>query len=271
MAVRNLHKFNECVNDIIHQSYAVLSISDELENCFEAIRESFSQVSDMDKRNFSFPQFTEGFLPFGLEYSMIPDHPDLCERYCYWPNQKARHEKFSFTNSAFYRTVVKYEQGISVLADHVLNEIHDYYGAPRQIPTRESSYLQYCAYLPQFRSDDREFLQDPHEDGHLLSFIKPSCAGLMIMCDGAFQPLEIGKNEIGVLAGSLLTALSDEQIPAKVHAVAPPPENVARQSLMYFVNPHPSYMAKTLQSGRLLNLQSFANERHKSFGNPDLV
>ncbi len=262
--------FDKGTQDIIKNSYSILPIPAELEDCFQRINDFYYEIGKDEKKIFSLPDHTDGFLPFGSEYSADENNPDLCERFCYWSRNKALHQEFKLSTSNFYQEISRYERLVYVLARRLLDNIHDQFQAPLQPSIQASSYLQYCAYLPQYRPFNREFLEDLHEDGHLLSFIKPNSSGLMIMQNNKLEPLDVGKGTIAILAGSLLTALSDGEIPAMQHAVLSPIRETSRHSLMYFVNPGMNHDALTFRTKSPIHLQTLANARHKSFGNADL-
>ncbi|RDS98068.1 hypothetical protein DWU95_44995, partial [Burkholderia contaminans] len=75
-------------------------------------------------------------------------------------------------------------------------------------------------------------------------------------------------DEMIVLAGSLLEALTDGEVPAMQHAVERPRTRAPRKSLMYFVNPDLSAAhASTIVNQRPLDLRALAEGRHVAFGN----
>jgi isopenicillin N synthase-like dioxygenase len=169
--------------------------------------------------------------------------------------------------SEFYRAVACFESGISELAQGVLDSICGLFDAPDVIDIRDSSYLQFCAYHKQFRKPDREYLQDPHEDGHLITFIKGNRDGLVIFPRGERRAFRLGDDEVIAITGSLLTLLSDDRIPYMDHAVANPRVPIARSSLVYFVVPDLKKRYTSFIEHKQLDLEAAANESHAAFGN----
>lgn len=166
---------------LIRDSFVYLKMPDALISMFDLITASFESVESSQKQEFSFESETDGFLPFGLEYVDSPARPDLCERFCYWQARHQVHQKFSVAGTEFYNAVSAYELAINTLAQDLLDAICQNLGGSAQAAVRNNSYLQFCVYKPDYRRTDREYLQDPHEDGHLLSFIKPTLPGLILL------------------------------------------------------------------------------------------
>ncbi|WP_159880628.1 2OG-Fe(II) oxygenase family protein [Aquitalea denitrificans] len=144
-------------------------------------------------------------------------------------------------------------------------------GGAYQPFVKDSSYLQFCVYHPDYQIDDREYLQDPHEDGHLLTFIKPTSSGLFLHTKTGIIPASPSTDQLVVLAGSLLEILTDGEVCAMHHSVKNPPTPTLRKSLMYFMNPNLSSPKTTsLIKNKTIDLVSQANHHHAKFGNNPL-
>jgi isopenicillin N synthase-like dioxygenase len=135
------------------------------------------------------------------------------------------------------------------------------------IAIRDSSYMQFCSYAPRFRRIDREYLQDRHEDGNLITLVKASSEGLILFPDGLPQKVSTVDDEIVVFTGSLLSILSDGRIPTMDHAVVNPTANTGRSSLVYFALPDLQRTYTSFVCGNGINLETTANELHRGFGN----
>lgn len=117
-------------------------------------------------------------------------------------------------------------------------------------------------------------LQDSHEDGHLITLIKPDREGLVIFPDGPNHPevpVQLRDNELIAISGSLLTALSDGRIPPMYHAVRNPRMRMKRKSIVYFAIPDLSPGYTTLLAGKKINIARMADESHQEFGNVSLI
>ena len=119
----------------------------------------------------------------------------------------------------------------------ILDEVARTFGAEAAPSFEKASYLQinYCLPTPA----ERDLLQDKHEDGHMVTVLHATAPGLEIYPGRALdevKPMLPGPDEIVIMPGSVLTALSGGKIQPLYHQV----RNHGlddRQSLMYFVNP----------------------------------
>lgn len=256
-----------CCKSIVQSGFGTLQVPEAMLPDYKKIVDGYAAISQVTKTAFSFAHDTDGFFPFGAEYSNIKDQPDLCERFCYWPVHASKRRSFEFTQSTFFAAVATFEQRISEVAQELMDGICDEFGAARLAPFRSASYVQLCVYGAQLNASERQFAQDPHEDGHMLSFIKPSRDGLVLVRGSSLEPVRLLENEVAILAGSLLTELSDYAIPAAYHAVLASQKPIARSSLIYFANPSPEHALTGFFRQRPIDLTGAANVRHTGFGN----
>ncbi|WP_338478433.1 2OG-Fe(II) oxygenase [Pseudomonas trivialis] len=256
-----------CCESIARSGFGTLQLTDAMLQDYRKIIDGYSAISPATKESFSFIQDTDGFFPLGAEYSSIEGHPDLCERFCYWPVHAPKRLDSEFTRSAFFTAIDSFERHISELAQELMDGICEEFGVASLAPFRLASYMQLCVYGAQTEYGTRQFAQDPHEDGHMLSFIKPNREGLVLVKGASLEPVRLLEGEIAVLAGSLLTELSDHAIPAAYHAVLAPHYPVARSSLIYFANPNPKQLLKSFFRRKPMDLYGSANARHIGFGN----
>ncbi len=253
---------------LIRDGYVYLKMPETMNSAFNLIAKTYESVDNHQKHAFSFPEKTDGFLPLGSEYARSPERPDLCERFCYWSSRRALHRGFDIIDSDFYAGVSTYEAAVNPIAQSLLDVVCQNLGGHAQPQVKDSSYLQFCTYKPDFRRAEREYLQDPHEDGHLLTFIKPTSPGLMLFTREGPIPAAPAADEMVVLAGSLLEVLTDGEVKAMHHAVKKQDEPVHRKSLMYFVNPNlATASATSLVNHQQVDLARLADLHHMGFGN----
>jgi isopenicillin N synthase-like dioxygenase len=260
-------QLNTCCASIARSGFGTLQLPEAMLQDYKQIVDGYSAISHATKASFSFSQDTDGFFPFGAEYSSVEEHPDLCERFCYWQAHASKRKGFEFTRSDFFAAVEIFERQVSELAQELMDGICSEFGVSPLAPFRSASYVQLCVYRAQNASIERRFAQDPHEDGHMLSLIKPSREGLVLVRGRSLEPVRLLENEIAVLAGSLLTELSDHAIPAAYHAVLAPQKPVDRSSLIYFVNPNPEQTLTSFFRRQRIDLSRSVNARHTGFGN----
>lgn len=262
-----MSQVKQCCESLIRTGFGRLELPSEALLDLNQLLDGFYKVEQTTKQSYSFVQDTDGFLPFGSEYALIETHPDLCERFCYWPARRAQRQEHPFSQSAFVHAAERYAAVLSQLAEQVLAALCDEFDAAPLPSTRAASYLQLCAYGELRPDNTRRFAQDPHEDGHLLSFIKPNQEGLVLVKGRDLEPARLLKNEVAILAGSLLTKLSDNAIPAAYHAVLMPEKPTRRSSLVYFVNPAEDQPYNGLVRQRPVTLREEMLARHTGFGN----
>lgn len=257
--------FAGAADELLRVGHAVVRLPPLAVRLFPLICDAFDRVDEAAKRSFSFPHHDDGFLPFGLEHAQDQARPDLCERFCYWRANEAMHRKSAFSGSPFYRRVAQYEDCLAGLAEALMSALAQRFCAA-PLSRRAHSYVQLCAYQPWLQGHGRRFLQDPHEDGHLLSFAKQTSEGLALETDGGLHPVRMADDEVIVFSGSLLTALTDGAVAPVRHAVLAPAQPKARKSVMYFLNPNLDVENRTF-GGMPVDLRALANERHMAFGN----
>ena len=203
-----------------------------------------------------------------MEYAQDRSKPDLCARFCYWRAHAEKRQTDLFAKGSFIQAAAAYEEEISAMAQEVLDGVAAEFGSSPLPSIRQSSYLQLCVYgVGSCVAENRQFAQDPHEDGHLLSFIRPNRDGLVLLRSRTLIPVRLLANELAVLSGSLLTELSESAIPAAYHAVLASNEATSRYSLIYFVNPQPHQGYVGFWRRRPVDLSAAMNRAHVGFGN----
>lgn len=233
--------------------------------------DEISRVPEDMRAGFCFPDRTDGFLPKGGERAKYTENVDLCDRFCYWHNHRALHAGHSFIDTPAYQNIVRSEAELSSLAQSFITGLWDFFRNEDHVTIRDSSYAQLCMYENSYQADDRTYLQDRHEDGHLITLIKPTRDGLVIFLNDKEIPVHLADDEIIVITGSLLTMLSDGQIPTMYHAVRNPKMKLSRKSLVYFAIPDLRRSYTTLLGKNLINVAAFADESHRAFGNTPLI
>lgn len=228
---------------------------------------TFSGIDPGIKAVFSFPDRTDGFLPFGMERSSTTSRVDLCERFCFRQKYRLDHSLHPFSLSPTYAAALACEALLSSIAEHLMDAISNEFDVMNSFDVRDSSYMQFCSYSPKYRRMDREFLQDRHEDGNLITLVKATSDGLILYPKGSRMELSMADDEIVVFTGSLLSILSDGCIPAMDHAVQNPPACTARSSLVYFALPDLHRAYRSFVHGNDIDLEPITNELHRGFGN----
>ncbi|MDQ6849608.1 MAG: hypothetical protein M3070_06455 [Actinomycetota bacterium] len=222
--------------DIIDKGYAVVQLGDidagRLQTALRTAIEFFERP-EQDKRAHGSADHNYGYRPFGIEYSITPDRPDMNECFTLWSSRLdliPNSEDIQELSDAFLR----WRDSLAPLVAAILNEVAKTFGAGGGPAFEKASYLQinYCLPTP----PERDLLQDRHEDGHMVTVLHSTAPGLEIFVNDEPKPMQPGPDEIVVMPGSVLTALSGGKIAPLYHQVRNHGLD-ERQSLMYFVNP----------------------------------
>lgn len=256
-----------CAESIARTGFGTISMTPTMMESYASLVDGFSAIPEETKRSYCFVDDTDGFLPFGAEYAYAKTNPDLCERFCCWHAHSPGRQSHPFSQTPYLRAAMAYEYEISALAQRLIDGVCLEFNAPSFPSIRDSSYLQLCVYGSSHPRSERQFAQDPHEDGHLLTFIRPTQDGLVILRGRYLEPVRLLENELAVLSGSLLTQLSDCAIPATYHAVLNPAQPRKRSSLIYFANPDSSQEFVGFRRRQRVDLLRAMNDRHTGFGN----
>lgn len=231
-----LDAVSQAARDILDRGYAVMKLTDldatRLQTAIATAVRFFGRP-DEEKRRHGSADHNYGYRPFGIEYSVTPERPDMNECFTLWSSRLdliPHAEGVATLNESFLR----WRDSLAPLVEAILAEIAGEFGAEGAPPFEKASYLQinYCLPAP----PERDLLQDKHEDGHMLTVLHSTAPGLEIYVDGRIEPMLPASDEVVIMPGSVLTALSGGKIAPLYHQV----RNHGlddRQSLMYFVNP----------------------------------
>lgn len=180
-----------------------------------------------------------GWRSVGVEYSQSPDRPDLNETYCYRLADEARKAVPASTLADLCRTA---QRGLDLLAARQLKLLAARCGlsegevTERAVRTRSESWLQLNYSRP--ATAGRTFVQEAHEDGHLVTFLLADANGLEIaLSNDEWTPVLPTPERLlcfGGECGALLTGDLISPMPHQVRARADVP---LRVSIAYFVNP----------------------------------
>ena len=222
--------------DILDNGYCVVKLSDvDTANLHTAIDTAvrFFQRPLEEKNAHGSSDHNYGYRPFGIEYSQTPDRPDMNECFTVWSSRLdliPNAADISEVTDAF----LAWRDSLAPLVKGILDEVASNFGTDAAPEFEKASYLQinYCLPAPA----ERELLQDKHEDGHMVTVLHATAPGLEIYVNDEATPMLPGPDEVVIMPGSVLTALSGGKIEPLYHQV----RNHGlddRQSLMYFVNP----------------------------------
>jgi isopenicillin N synthase-like dioxygenase len=259
--------------DIIDTGYAVVKLGAvdaiRLKTALSTAVDFFSRPQQ-DKLKYGSDDHNYGYRPFGIEYSITPERPDMNECFTLWSSRLdliPNADEIGELTGAF----TAWRSSLAPLVHAVLTEIARQFGADAAPAFEKASYLQinYCLPAPV----ERELLQDRHEDGHLVTVLHSTAPGLELYLGEQIQPMLPAADEIVIMAGSVLTVLSGGRIDPLYHQVRN--HGLAdRQSLMYFVNPEidePLYGWADSGDGERADIREYVKNAPTMFGLPQVA
>ncbi|MDT4921595.1 MAG: hypothetical protein QOI15_2497 [Pseudonocardiales bacterium] len=269
-----LSAVHQAAHDILDRGYAVVKLSEldagKLHNAISTAVRFFERPLD-EKNVHGSTDHNYGYRPFGIEYSVSPDRPDMNECFTVWSSRLdliPAAEGIADLTGAF----LDWRDSLAPLVGAILDEVARNFGVDGAPEFEKASYLQinYCLPAPA----ERDLLQDKHEDGHMVTVLHATAPGLEIYADGehsdAVKPMLPGPREIVIMPGSVLTALSGGRIQPLFHQV----RNHGlddRQSLMYFVNPEidqPLHSWVETADGERIDIREHVRNAPSMFGLP---
>jgi isopenicillin N synthase-like dioxygenase len=256
--------------DIIDQGYCIVKLSeidaDRLHTAIDTAVDFFRRP-EAEKAVHGSADHNYGYRPFGIEYSISPDRPDMNECFTVWSSRLdliPAADKISDLTDSF----LSWRDSLAPLVAEILDEVARTFSAGQAPEFEKASYLQinYCLPTP----PERDLLQDKHEDGHMLTVLHANAPGLEIYVNDEVMPMQPAADEVVMMPGSVLTALSGGKIPPLYHQV----RNHCiddRQSLMYFVNPEvdePLYSWIDAPDGSRADIREHVQNAPTMFGLP---
>ena len=193
-------------------------------------RRFFTMSADRKLRHGS-PDFNYGFRPQGRQYSVTPDRPDLNESFTYWassPELVPEHGAIDW----FLSALETYRSYVARVVHETLDGIAARLGAVGGLPFEGTSYLEVNWYPT---GQERDLLQDRHEDGHLLTVATSTGPGLEIEVGGRMVGVDL-RDGLLLMPGSLLTDMTGGAVAPLFHQVRTH-RLPSRLTVLYLVNP----------------------------------
>jgi len=261
-----------CAVELIENGYAKLKLENSDANCvskvFDAAGEFFNQQRS-DKIAYKFKSDVEGYRELGAEFSISEDRPDLNEAFGLTIGNVSETEKLGWAeNNELYRVLRSVAQLYQPMFDEFFEALRaEFARNGDRLIVGQTSYLQVNYYRPM--AEQRDFLRDHHEDGHLVTVVKALEPGLEIRPTDDFEPVVLERDEVLLMPGSLLSIMTGDKIPALWHRVRNTKLEADRVSLMFFVNPplhQPPKAWRPSASGHYKDIAEACLERSVAFG-----
>ncbi|MDR4308599.1 isopenicillin N synthase family oxygenase [Chelatococcus sambhunathii] len=233
------NQVSSAASTLLHSGYAVIRTGPLLKMVLDDVfdgADAFFARGLAEKTRYARPEILEGYRGYGAEFSGSVDRPDLNETFSLVLRNMIRPEVADWARTNPLRRALAAAAPIyAELADAILDDLRRHF-APEgdRIASAKFSYLQLNYYRP--GREERELLQDAHEDGHLLTFVTSRQPGLEFEVDGRFEPARLAPDEILVMPGGILSLMTGGAMAPLVHRVRKAPDLPRRASLMFFVN-----------------------------------
>jgi isopenicillin N synthase-like dioxygenase len=216
----------------------------------ETIQNTFSEGyaffrSALDTKMASRLPADTGYRPFAGEYSQSPDRPDQVESFSASVRMSAAACNLqSNTAQSLYKSMLKVVAEFEPIAEQIILEIaraikgtteHNLFNGAFSL----WSFAQLNYSLP--AKTQKEFINDLHEDGCLLTMTCTTGPGLEIRTHGGqFVRVTTEPDEILIFPGEILWLLSGGLLAPLHHRVRPHAECQERMSLLFFADiaPH---------------------------------
>jgi isopenicillin N synthase-like dioxygenase len=231
-----LSAVDQAARDILDKGYAVVKLNEldagNLHNAISTAVRFFERPLE-EKNAHGSSDHNYGYRPFGIEYSITPERPDMNECFTVWSSRLDLIPEAAGI-ADLTGVFLDWRDSLAPLVKAILDEVARNFGVDAAPEFEKASYLQinYCLPAPA----ERDLLQDKHEDGHMVTVLHATAPGLEIYTNDGVKPMLPAADEVVIMPGSVLTALSGGKIEPLFHLV----RNHGlddRQSIMYFVNP----------------------------------
>lgn len=261
---------------VLEDGYALIradaGMVEALNRIFDSAGMFFARGQN-EKRRYERPDILEGYRNVGAERSGPLKRPDLNESFSLILRNMARKDIVSWAETnplhrALRAAAPRYAALVDAILEGIrcaLNPLGD------RVSSADFSYFQLNYYRPQ--SEQRDFLQDVHEDGHLLTVVTSRQPGLEAEIEGRFQAIDFAKDELLVMPGSILTLMTGGRIKPLPHRVRNVPGVAMRASLMYFGNASVTHAPRAwiaAPDGSLPDIGKASAETSQVFGLPSI-
>ena len=260
----------KAARDILDSGYAVVKLSDlDTDNLRTAISTAvdFFRRPLEEKMAHGSADHNYGYRPFGIEYSRVPERPDMNECFTLWSSRLDLIPEAGEIDD-LCESFLAWRGSLAPLVKAILDEVAKNFGVDSAPEFEKASYLQinYCLPAPA----ERDLLQDKHEDGHMVTVLHATAPGLEIYANDEVKPMLPARDEVVIMPGSVLTALSGGKIEPLYHQVR---NHLLddRQSIMYFVNPEidePLFAWIDTPDGERVDIREHVQNAPSMFGLP---
>jgi isopenicillin N synthase-like dioxygenase len=214
-----------------------------IDAAFDAARSFFAEP-DSEKDACRLP-LDCGYRPCGAEFSMSPDIPDALESFTISERTRGNGNALVVASGlSLHQRMFAAFTDIEILSERLICRIANDVGhdAPQLVAgsLRRWSRLQLNHAQPNETSND--FINEVHEDGHFLTIVKSTGAGLEVrLPSGEFVPLPVGTGEVLIMPGQIACLMTGGVIQPLYHRVRKVSDQPGRMALLFFADIAPEH------------------------------
>ncbi len=231
------------ISQLVETGYIKIKVNKEIISCMGKIFASgevfFHLDKSVKKKNAAPHLCDEGWTDLGYEYNVDRDRPDLAEGFWVAPKYVDQTKHIYKEALDLMYAMQKYSIMINEITRSMTREIIRYFNLPSSLAKdfhfEHDSECELLYYRP--AEHDRDLLQDPHEDGLFLSFLRSTAPGLQILINNQYEDVNLQEDEILVISGEILTLLTGGKIKPLFHRVVRYENYIERFTLVYFTFP----------------------------------
>lgn len=221
---------------------SALSIREQISRTLEAGFEFFR--ASLDEKNANRLGSDCGYRPIGIEYSQSPQRPDRIESFSACAKPRNPESVVGSTRGRLlYERLSALIDVLEPIAEELTIQLADAFGGtPSAKRLRGSLHRWSCLQMNYARPAEvlGEFINEPHEDGHLITIACATGPGLEIYTtEHGFQPLVPGHHQFVVMPGEIAYLLSGGRIRPLYHCVKCDRTLHERMSLLFFADIDP--------------------------------
>jgi isopenicillin N synthase-like dioxygenase len=251
----------KCAEALLEHHYAIIRLPDLIRAEADAIQKEsfrFFAMEEGFKARCASPALQEGYRELYAEVDKVTGRPDLSESFKAWFRNIGKREIEAWAaDCALHRTMVRGLGPYCDLGASLLKALKNKLNAGSRdralgIDIWRDTYLQIKYSKPS--RETRDTVMDVHEDGHLLTIVRPSSSGLMAcpgsmikaptrdnpfgvyQPDGPMSALDVDEGDAVIVPSTPTFLLTGGRVKPLFHCVATTTVE-ARTSVILFMNP----------------------------------
>jgi isopenicillin N synthase-like dioxygenase len=228
------------LDQILSQGHGTVRLDDSeaalLSGLYREATDFFTKDTP-DKLRYSVPNRISGYRPFKYANTGSNDKPDYNDSFVYWRHRRAS-LPYQEEITGFLDAAEAYRRVTARIVRDLIEAMCLRYDYEHELPFEDASLLQINSFV---QPVEATLYQYSHEDADLLTVIWASAPGLEGTAgedddEKNGVPYNFAPDEVLIMPGSLLTAMTGGAVPPFYHQVRN--HNIReRKSIMYFVSP----------------------------------